>query len=682
MYVAELSLRNFRNFAHAKLVFGPGVNALIGSNGAGKSNAFHALRLLLDSGLSLGQRSLRPTDFNRTIGNYQGNWIIISVLLKNLGTSDALLSLAHGLSTDGSVGRLTYMFHPRSETIEKLNQCTSLAERKKLLEEMSVDDYRWTIRGGGNQDPTLDSAYQLLTPYLTNDHPIAGWAIDQDVFGAPYPHGELAQEVSCTFFNAVRDVERPGRNQRHPLQEILSRIQVSDQTKNDVTAAAKDLNTKLNAANEISNESEQLGRTLRAAAGDLFAPSVSIGAVPPEFDDLFGGLQLFGLEEGIVQPQPVSNLGLGALNLAYMGLRLRTYELLASQGRTANFLLVEEPEAHLHPHIQRTLFRRYHDHHTQVFVTSHSTHIASQCKLSQTNILIRNGGATTNVSPGIILGQLASTVERYLDATRSTLLFANGVILVEGEAELYLIPRAVEKVMGRTLDEMGVSIVSVGGTNFLPFVRLFGGNCIPKSCSVISDLDTPWLDPTHAIAQGNASLRKSQERAHQLGVTRETEIAAEGRSPYVKSFFAPTTFEVELHRTGNAQLLAEVASSQYKQTAKIQEVKNHITGNDLVAAYASLLDVCDDKGKGWIALGVAEVLDHSFRIPEYILRAVAHAANLTRKDLDWLVTHWEKQTGTLLAPTGALGRWDDNDLATLKADPTCPPHLTHLASLF
>jgi predicted ATP-dependent endonuclease of OLD family len=65
MHIKELRIRNFRNFMKAKFSFQKGVNTLIGENGSGKTNAFHALRLLLDETLERNAIYLRESDFCR-----------------------------------------------------------------------------------------------------------------------------------------------------------------------------------------------------------------------------------------------------------------------------------------------------------------------------------------------------------------------------------------------------------------------------------------------------------------------------------------------------------------------------------------------------------------------------------------------------------------------------------------
>lgn len=77
IYLSKVSLVNFRNFKNAVLRFNPGVNTIIGENGAGKTNIFHAIRLLLDDTLPNSYSYFTEKDFNRGIGDWKGHWIII-----------------------------------------------------------------------------------------------------------------------------------------------------------------------------------------------------------------------------------------------------------------------------------------------------------------------------------------------------------------------------------------------------------------------------------------------------------------------------------------------------------------------------------------------------------------------------------------------------------------------------
>jgi putative ATP-dependent endonuclease of the OLD family len=77
-------------------------------------------------------------------------------------------------------------------------------------------------------------------------------------------------------------------------------------------------------------------------------------------------------------------------------------------------------------------------------------------------------------------------LSRYLDVTRAEMLFARGVILVEGDAERFLVPVAAG-TLKTPLDHLGITVCSVAGTNFTPYVKLLTGLGIPFA--VITDWD-------------------------------------------------------------------------------------------------------------------------------------------------------------------------------------------------
>jgi putative ATP-dependent endonuclease of OLD family len=64
-------------------------------------------------------------------------------------------------------------------------------------------------------------------------------------------------------------------------------------------------------------------------------------------------------------------------------------------------------------------------------------------------------------------------LERYLDVTRGELLFARGVVLVEGDAEPFLVP-VLGKLNNFDFDDLGITVCSVSGTNFLPYIKFLG----------------------------------------------------------------------------------------------------------------------------------------------------------------------------------------------------------------
>ena len=100
-----------------------------------------------------------------------------------------------------------------------------------------------------------------------------------------------------------------------------------------------------------------------------------------------------------------------------------------------------------------------------------------RCSVERDCCLAENGRPSNTV--GASTAELAFDaddvvdLEVYLDVTRGEMLFAKGVVLVEGEAEVFIVP-ALAKARGVDLDELGITVCSVAG-NKLRAVREAAG---------------------------------------------------------------------------------------------------------------------------------------------------------------------------------------------------------------
>jgi putative ATP-dependent endonuclease of OLD family len=191
---------------------------------------------------------------------------------------------------------------------------------------------------------------------------------------------------------------------------------------------------------------------------------------------------------------PATFNGLGYNNLVYISLLLASLDFDSDYNRRGQnalvfpMLVLEEPEAHLHPALQYKLLRFIRDRGVsrsrQVFLTTHSTHVTAAAGLD--SIICMSAPVEKDdprVSyPGKVFantpqGQTSKKyVERFLDATKSAMLFAKGIILVEGLAEQLLIPCLAE-YLELPLETKHVALVPVGGSTFKHFLPLFGVGC-------------------------------------------------------------------------------------------------------------------------------------------------------------------------------------------------------------
>ena len=172
--------------------------------------------------------------------------------------------------------------------------------------------------------------------------------------------------------------------------------------------------------------------------------------------------------------------GLGSNNLLYIACEML---LLANSMFEPALLVIEEPEAHLHPQRQLKLIqflqekinkhKNEHDVHLQVIISTHSPTIASKLPIKCMAIIHR--GMALPLQSANIKNDNIIFLERFLDATKSNLFFCRGLMIVEGDAENLLLP-SFSKLLGVDFTETGVSVVNVGHTGLSRYANLYSGN--------------------------------------------------------------------------------------------------------------------------------------------------------------------------------------------------------------
>ena len=297
-----------------------------------------------------------------------------------------------------------------------------------------------------------------------------------------------------------------------------------------------------------------------------------------------------GKEEKI----PISLNGLGYNNLIYISLLLAkmqsnsTVEYMGSVNVKAfSVLAIEEPEAHLHPQMQyhflEFLRNNISDKYVrQVFVTTHSPSLVASVKLDELCCLHKlEDGEIKICKPRQIFEKDESAkkyIQRYLDATRADMLFAGGIIFVEGMAEQILFP-VFAKILG-LYDKWlmkHVAVINIGGRYFDKFLKLYDGTnseSLPLKIACVTDRDPSRKEIDNEKARYKSCLPieyGSDSRKYDYTNNSESLLEEYQDHPNIRFFSqeedsCTLEYDIALNNTNNKTLL--VASLANKNELK------------------------------------------------------------------------------------------------------------------
>lgn len=440
MFLSKINIKNFRAIDNLEIRFNKGITILTGENNVGKTAIMDALRMV----------TLHSSDYDAlriTIDDFHND---------NVEEPIEINAEFQDLSTSDEIGMFEALaFNENGSVYAQINSITTYSS--------DTSKVRTRTTGG----------------LATVSNPVSS----------------LYDYVDATYMKPLRDPAQSLKSSRFSYPAKYLSENLSAEQKSEIENSARSFNNLLANKKSIVDAEKLYNTVFSDIVGHQSAQDIKLIFNEPDF------LRLISDIKTKINSKEYHLNGLGFNNILVIAFIIAAHQHILDRYK---ILIIEEPEAHLHPVMQRLLLTYLQEKvkkgngNIQVIISTHSPVFASKAKVENVCHITRNTNSIQSASLFDIVNDMAyhdchylsakqqRKLERFLDATRAELFFSKRIILVEGIAEALILP-SIAKSIGLELDEYGVTIIDCRGLNFEMFIPVLEKMGIKTA--IITDTD-------------------------------------------------------------------------------------------------------------------------------------------------------------------------------------------------
>lgn len=446
MYLSKIYIKNFRGIKELLVEFDKKLNVIIGANGQLKTSLIDAIRLFYAWGEPNRDIEITKEDFHIEITqNDDGSKTIVQ------STKIDICYQFEGLSAEQEGAFYQYLDRKDNGTmIARVHLSFEMKEKGRIYSSYITGKEENALRADWN-------TFHFFHPY---------------------------------YLGALRDSTRDLMSTRNNLLgKVIKRKIDRAGSEEDVKSIVDSANNQLLERQEVKETQTGINENLNQInSSDLNNVELHIeqnrieyivNIIKPFLPYSQNGTNGFVLTQN----------SLGYNNLIYIASVLSDIKDCHTDDNVSIYaLLIEEPEAHLHPQLQINLYNFLKNADTnensQSFITTHSPTLTSKIPLENLILLKDNAAyhigncfrdrhqerivrdaANNRLLKEKEVKNYRSMIARYFDVTRSQLLFSNGCMFIEGISECQLV-ETFSMLIGKSLIDHQIEIVDADGTAF------------------------------------------------------------------------------------------------------------------------------------------------------------------------------------------------------------------------